>query len=256
MSDSKVGAANYLNPPAVRSVRYTRNFIKTAVCELRFPTLLELESSPPRAFQRLIRKDYPFYEPRVIESGSGNDGMEREHHYLFRSKDQHWTVVVKSFALALETSKYTEFGDFAARLKEVLHHATEMIDSDFFTRVGLRYMNSVPIGDDGPQGWIRDELAAPIFGGVLGGPKVCRMVVQGSLKDGGGYSLRHGISDSDEGAKVIERGYLLDFDYFKEGVELQEVDSLIAAFNEINFAFFSWCLGPKAFECLGEGKPK
>src|SRR5687767_698633 len=111
--------ARVLNPPAVPSVRYTTNFINTAVCELRFPTLLELEAVAPRAFQSSIRKDYPHYEPQIVEQVAGEEVM-REHRYLFRSKDQRWTLSVKSYAISLETSKYHDFEDFFERLVRVL----------------------------------------------------------------------------------------------------------------------------------------
>src|SRR5262249_49156853 len=128
----------YLNPPTVAPVRYTRNFITTAVCELRFPTLMELETKPPRAFQAKIRKKYPSYEPQIVEQVGAPSGLNREQHYLFRSKDHHWTVTVKSASIAVETSKYVDFEDFFVRFSEVIGHAREMIDSDFFTRVGFR----------------------------------------------------------------------------------------------------------------------
>ena len=37
--------------PAVEPLEFERNFVRLAVCELRFPTLLELENASPVAFQ-------------------------------------------------------------------------------------------------------------------------------------------------------------------------------------------------------------
>ena len=45
-------------------VEFERNFIKAAVCELRFPTLLEFrKTKPPVQLQRELQKEYPYYEP-------------------------------------------------------------------------------------------------------------------------------------------------------------------------------------------------
>lgn len=242
-----------LSPPTVASVKYDRNFIKTAVCELRFPTLLELETKPPTAFQAKVRKSYPFFEKQVVEQ-VGAEAMTREQHYLFRSKDKNWTVVVKSSSLALETSKYIDFQDFLDRFTEVMNYARAMIDSDFFTRVGLRYMNAIPMQGGNPEGWIRPELIRPIAGGVLGATKVSRALVQGFLENGE-YSMRHGFVTGEAG-KGEPPSYTLDFDYFKEGVEFGEVIPLLKQFNETNFSLFIWCLDDKAKKVLGEGKAK
>jgi len=264
-----------LKPPAVKRVRYQKNFIKTAVCELRFPTLLELESRPPIIFQKKIRRNYPFYEPQIVELTAG-DETSREHRYLFRSKDQHWTVSVKSFALGIETSKYIDFEDFFSRFKEIFASAKSMIDADFFTRIGLRYINTIPLQDDVVDGWVRPELIAPLTADVLGEANRYLSIIQGEM-DEGHFSLRHGMRDetqrtlsdeditrheADAGKKPasamqpVTRSYQLDFDYYNENVESDAVESCIRRFNDINFALFTWCLGEKAIKLLGEGRPK
>lgn len=248
-------AKKFLSPPAVPRVRYQRNFIKTAVIELRFPTLLELESKPPTKFQSLIRKSYPFYEPQVVQHVGGADVGAPEHHYLFHSKDKKWTVVIKSFAVAIETSKYEDFENFFTRFQEILQSAKEIIDSDFFTRVGLRYVNSIPIEDGNPEGWIRSDLIRPITGGVLGDTESCASIIQGYMERGR-YGFRHGLHGIDGDNKSGVPNYRLDFDYYEENVEFGDVEKLIRLFNEVNFSFFSWCLGDKAKKILGEGKPK
>lgn len=242
-----------LSPPAVKRVEYSQNFIKTAVCELRFPTLLELEGKPPRAFQTKIRKGYPFYEAQTLQLGGPGEGSV-QHQYLFRSKDEKWTVSIKSFSIGLETTKYVDFEAFFTRLMDVLKNAAELIDSDFFTRVGLRYVNAVPISDGKLDGWIRPDLVCAITGGVLGDPASFGSIIEGRTQRGT-YTLRHGMLKSSNQQEQVDN-YQLDFDYAKENVEIAEVDSLIKYFNETNFSFFYWCLGDKAHKFLGDGKPK
>lgn len=248
-------AISSLTPPAIPAVRYAKNFIKTAVCEFRFPALLELEAKPPHAFQKLIRKAYPTYEPQVVEMGLGEESL-RENRYLFRSADKNWTVSVKSFAISLETSKYVDFEDFYARLMIVLRSAEPLIDADFFTRIGLRFINKVPIADGDSEEWINSELLAPMQNKVLGDLSKYGCVLAGSLKNGN-YVLRHGMgSDESPNTKGAKSEYNLDFDYFCENVESSAVPELLNEFHQTNFAFFNWCLGPKAKAFLGEGKLK
>jgi len=50
-----------LSVPDVSRVQYAHNFIRLAVCEFRFPTLLEFEQECPLGFQKAMRKQYPHY---------------------------------------------------------------------------------------------------------------------------------------------------------------------------------------------------
>lgn len=248
-------AFQVLNPPAITSVKYRHNFIKTAVCEVRFPTLLELEQAPPRVFQARIRKLYPYYEAQLLEQVGAPDGIFQEPSYLFRSKDRYWTVTMKSASLALETSHYSTFEEFYERFAYILECAKDIIDSDFFTRVGLRYINFVPIEGGSVEGWIRNELIAPLLTNAIGSTKNYAALIHGYLERGE-YTMRHGMKlPADSGATPSET-YTLDFDYFRENVELAEVKELLAYFHEKNFAFFHWSLGDKAKEKLGEGIAK
>jgi hypothetical protein len=51
-----------LRLPEVERAQFKKNFINTAVCELRFPTILEYETKQPVELQRALRKEYPEYE--------------------------------------------------------------------------------------------------------------------------------------------------------------------------------------------------
>lgn len=241
-----------LNPPTTPRVRYSHNFLKNAVCELRFPTQLELETKPPTVFQAKIRKLYPHFEHQVIEQVGAPDALSQEVQYLFRSKDRKWTIGVKSSSISIETSSYVDFEDFYAKINQALLSARELIDSDFFTRVGLRYINQIPIDGDTPEDWIAPQLIRPVIDEVLGYTQSYASSIQGYLEDGS-YSFRHGFKRDNPDSPLR---YTLDFDYYEEGVEIGEVERLLKSFNEKNFSFFSWCLGEKAKAYLGEGKPK
>ena len=241
---------SYLNPPKVTSVRYAHNFIKTAVCELRFPVQLDLESKPPSNFYKKIRKNYPHFETQIVSTGHPEDNGE--HRYLISSKQRDWTINLRAMSFAVETSKYKDFEDFFGKFNGLLSKASDLIDSDFFTRVGLRYINVINIPDTKPDGWIRPELIGALSSGVLGDVKTKVSVVQGALENGGEYVLRQKMQPDSSGG--LE--YYLDYDYFKNDVEFKELEGLIRYFHDLNFSFFYWCLGEKAIKYLGEGVKK
>ena len=150
-----------LNVPRTEPVALPRNPIHTAVCELRFPTLVELEERGPAIAQRRLRKIYPHFEPgSAVQIGPGSD-FHREKRFVFKSKLRDSSVSLRASAIALETDACGRFEEFARRLREVLDVTSSLIDSDFFTRVGLRYINMLPTGGS-PGGWINPMLIAPL----------------------------------------------------------------------------------------------
>ena len=61
-SDEGAECARALNVPEQPRVVYRRNLIRLATCEVRFPTILALETAAPESFQKAIRKVYPHFE--------------------------------------------------------------------------------------------------------------------------------------------------------------------------------------------------
>lgn len=250
---------NPLDVPNEESVRYSTNYIKTAVCELRFPTLLELENSPPNKLQSALRKDYPYYNVEQSVSINLGSAPTSGKGYIFESKKRDWAITLKPSTLSLETNKYTDFNDFIDRFTAMVNAAKDLLDTDFFTRVGLRYINHVPLPGNHMDrkdiaNWINPVLVAPLTGGELGTLSTFRCEVGGHLKDGG-YTFSHGFTpptNNDRDSLL----YMLDYDYFKDGVEFDDVSNVITQFNKQNFNLFKWSLGDEAKKALGAGEKK
>jgi uncharacterized protein (TIGR04255 family) len=235
--------------------RYARNFLQQVVCELRFPTLFELNDKvPPEHFARALRKKYPHHSHQVQEINVNGDSVDRSHVHVFQSKALDFSVTLRPSAITLEATKYQSFEDLVNRIDTVLELAPDVIDSDFFTRIGLRYINAIPMNiGDAPadvtpfKGWVRDELVAPLFGASLGTVSEYAGRI-GGTSDFGGYMLRHGIGQN---SKTLRQDYVLDFDFWQEPVELAEAIATIRTLHAHQFTMFDWSLGPKAKEYLG-----
>lgn len=249
--DALAESLTSLNLPDVQEVEFERNFIKAAVCELRFPTLLEFETKPPVQLQKALRKDYPYYEPaQSVSVGPGV--VNRETSYLFKARKKDWTVSFKASAIALETSRYSNFEEFSERLENLFATSRSLLDTDFFTRVGLRYIDEIPIEDGELAGWVRDELVAPLTQGVYGTVEHFLQEVRGFTAIGR-YTFRHGMVGS---APEERKVYNLDLDFYDENVPFDSVLSMVSQFNQQSFRFFSWAIGPKARNRLGKAIAK
>lgn len=249
-----------LNVPLEESVRYETNYIKTAVCELRFPTLLELETTPPVKLQLALRKLYPFYrEEQSVSLNLGSTPTSGKV-YIFESKKRDWTISLKPSSISLETKKYTDFDDFNERFSFMYNASSKFLDTDFFTRVGLRYINNVPLPSNNMDRkdiskWINEVLVAPLISDELGSLTAFNSDISGHTEYGG-YTFRHGFAPPASQSNEQAISYLLDYDYFKEGVEYDDVIDIVKKFNAQNYNLFKWSLGEEAIKALGKGKTK
>ena len=108
-------------------------------------------------------------------------------------------------------------------------------------------MNAIPLsGEDLPANIVNHALVAPLADRVFGTVSKFVQEVRGQTESGY-YTLRHGFAED-----IQEQGphYLLDFDFYAEDVEAQNVVELVGKFRHESFAFFIWCLGPQLREKL------
>jgi uncharacterized protein (TIGR04255 family) len=238
-----------LTLPSVERVRFEKNFIKTAVCELRFPALLELETNPPVQLQKALKKDFPHYER---QQSVGLTNLEKEVRHLLRSRKGDWLVSIKSSSIALETNHYSHFEEFSAQLEILIDKSKPFLDTDFFTRVGLRYINEIQIENGKIEGWIRDELIAPVVRGVYEAVDRFLQEVRGKTSSGK-YTFRHGIAGLEENKRDL---YTIDYDFYNENVEIDAVIPLVSEFNHESFEFFLWAIGPKVRASMGKSIPE
>jgi uncharacterized protein (TIGR04255 family) len=237
----------FLDVPEAGAAHYARNFIRLAVCELRFPTLFEIESeTPPLALAKALRREYPTHELLKYSVSIGAPVTPSNGH-VFRSKKGRWTVTLRASALSVETSDYASFDELAQRMGFVLKAAEGTIDTDFFTRVGLRYINVLPCEPERAADWINPALVGPLAAGTYGSVHEYWQRVQGPTAVGG-YTFHHGVQVV-PGAPARE--YLLDFDFFKEDVPVAETLDVVRKLHQLEFSMFRWSLGPKAEEFLG-----
>jgi len=232
-----------LNLPDYEIKEYKRNLIKIAVCELKFPVILELENKPPSSsFHSSIRKDYPHYERRTSINLQSNSNV-KETIYVFLSRNQDWTLSIRPSSISLETNKYTSFTDFTKRLIKVASSASGFIDSNFYTRVGLRYVDTIPIDKDSFEDWINPDLVKLLTSGIYGQPDLYWQNIRSNCQYGK-FTFQHGIQNSNVNQ------YILDFDFYKENVEVNEVNELLINLHRESLKLFFWSIHKKSYDYM------
>jgi uncharacterized protein (TIGR04255 family) len=231
---------------------YKRNFLRQAVCELRFPTLMELgDPRPPASLVTALRKEYPHLDlANELTVGIGGTGSNNTHTHLFRSSKLTWTVSVKQSALSVETTAYTDYAHMRERVLRVVEAAAKVIDSDFFTRIGLRYINVIDRDTDSAVDWVNPALVAPILSGKFTGIQDYAGRLQLATADGG-CLLQHGIRMKPKHVrKETVPEYFLDIDSFRNDVAVSDTAAALDAMHTQVFSFFDWAISPGAREYL------
>lgn len=232
-----------LNVPYVKSVRYARSFLKQAVCELRFPTLFSLDvPKPPISFANALRHDYPNHD-LVTAVGLNSKEVTRDAVHTFRSRNGKCVVTLKTNAVLLETSAYESFADFHARLGVVIAAAKPVIDSSYFTRVGLRYINQIPHTSGKLADWVNPELVGPLSNGIFGQVLEHSGRIVGTTQDGQ-YILHHGFRADEDFLKAP--AYSIDADLSAEDVAVEAVSATVERLHQHAVNLFHWSLGPAA----------
>ncbi|OXI75264.1 hypothetical protein CFB81_00720 [Burkholderia sp. AU28863] len=241
------GGKRILNVPPAPKTHFPRNLIGQAVCELRFPTIFEIEDrKPPAAFWKAIKHSFPLHD--VLNNVNvGPSSVVQGSAHQFRSKQNRWVAVLRPSAITLETTRYSSFEDFEQQLKIVLEAAERTIDSDFFTRVGLRYINTLPCGVDQIDGWLNASLARPLADNIFGDVSEYWQQTRGETNLGG-FLFQHGIAM--DAKNQDRRRYILDFDLYREDVDVSEAMDTVRKLHDLEFSLFSWTLGDKARQYL------
>lgn len=201
---------------------------------------------PPAQFASAIRKAYPIFETTNQLTIGLDSTHDTNHIHLFKSQKGHWTITLKQNAFSLETTSYTRHDKMREKVEELLAAALPVIDSEFFTRIGLRYINHIDVGADPLDGWINEDLTAPLqkklFYGVAeyGG----KLLVEA---DDGGCLLQHSIQLGPKlrDGTVSPPAYILDIDAFRTDVAVGDAMETLDGMHQQAFNVFDWAIGPK-----------
>lgn len=205
--------------------------LQLVVCQVRFD-----EAEAPndrkaarRFFTQLGGIDGPFpklsqiqtqrvtIDPQALPGETPMTEQQRGWRFSDREGDRHVTLLPGS--LALETTAYRSWDEFAPHLERALNVLGDEVDPAIEQRLGLRFVNLIILDEVheavGWEGYIAADLLAPGGHPVLGSGVVAaqhRVVLD--LGDELRCLLNYGLVPDANGAGRV--GYLLDLDIFRE----------------------------------------
>ena len=163
-------------------VIYRKPQLAEVICQLRFPTILNISAEEPAQFQEAIRNLVPVYSlrhdqpaPKLTGVGTPLAKLEPQPpvvNYHFVSADNKWRLNLTNHFISLSTLAYPGWEEFAGRFDLPLAEFIRRYKPAFFERIGLRYVNifSRKALEVEGEAW-RELIEAPWLG-VLSQPDV------------------------------------------------------------------------------------
>ncbi|KLI96927.1 TIGR04255 family protein, partial [Luteimonas sp. FCS-9] len=166
-----------------------------------------------------------------------------------------WLATIKHSSVSIENSGYDGYADLRRRVLQLVSAVEEIIESDVWTRVGLRYINAIDVHGDPAEGWVNDALVGPLQSDAFAVVSDYSGRIASAV-DGGGCLLQHGLrfNEDQSGAENQYMTYVFDFDVYRNEVAVQDTAAALDDIHAQAFNLFDWCLGPKAREQLSATK--
>lgn len=156
--------------------------VHEVICQLRFPTILSINTTEPADFQEMIRGEFPQYvrrqspmPPKVVAGRLEQQSPVTNYHFL--SEDGRWKLNLTKDFISLSTLHYTDWETFARQLDKPLAAFIRTYQPAYFQRVGLRYINVFSRAKLGLEGFLWRELFASAYLGAMNEPDVTEEAV-------------------------------------------------------------------------------
>ncbi|MEG0780607.1 MAG: TIGR04255 family protein [Oscillospiraceae bacterium] len=156
---------------------YAKSPLHEVICQLRFPTILAIDTAEPAALQEAVRGDFPRYAvqkeqpaPQIVGVGTPNPRLEQAApvtNYNFVSTDNLWKINLTRNFIAFSTLSYHGWEDFGKKLDKPLAQFIRIYSPAFFERIGLRYVNITSRKALGLGNTPWAELFTPAYAGIL-----------------------------------------------------------------------------------------
>jgi len=255
--------------PERKRVVYKKNPLDRVVCQLRFPPILKIDAEVPANFQERIRKEFPIFSeaaelklefPSAVQGAVSPEMMEKLvqpaiRNYEFASDDGTWKVNLTRSFIALTTTKYTRWEEFKSKFELPLSSFIEIYSPDYFTRVGLRYIDLVKRSVLGLADVAWDDLLQPYVIGMLSTPEVGNSIQdfesKNEIKLEDGESTARIITKLFELPESGEICFIFDSDFFSQSkINVEQAIDKLDYFNLRSSRLIQWCITGRLHDAM------
>lgn len=240
---------------ATEKKKYRNNFLTNVICRLDFRPIPEIDKLFLDKYRTAIKGEFPKIEEKKVvgfaakfEKGKSVEHAQMPEKPIFHYKDvnEKNTIILSDDHLAIESRNYINFKEFKKIIELALDTFLGFFNSPDFTRLGLRSINQIVLNKGNPFVWNR--YIDPSFVSVIDrffnrSPNIARMMSQVILTyDDYKINFNYGMHNSEFPAKISRKEFILDFDFYTEYVEQDQIIPLLKNFNKESAIMFERCI--------------
>lgn len=244
--------------PHSKRVIFDKNPLREVICQLRFPTILEIGVEPPARFQNLIRSTYSLYSREDVSQSLPKEisslleqlrfpfpGQAQGTTHKFGTEHETRFISLSAEFIAVTEREYHRWELFVQEVEKAQGALEEVYRPAFYARVGLRYQDVIDrelLGLDKP--W--SALINPCLAGMLGSKELSQDIREIETESliivpevrGGFVRLRHGLRKAADNGRLV---YVIDSDFYtRERSDRNEVIGILDRFRRSAGDLFRW----------------
>lgn len=236
-------------------MKYRHNFVTNAICRLDFRSGPDLNRDLLNRFRDAVKVEFPEVKEQTIKALEARfeNGVllqpsqlpdKQIFHYIDAKAENQITLAPDN--LTIESLKYVNFREFRRIIELALDNFKNLAENPDFTRLGLRYINQIIISKGNPLAWtkyVNSAFVSVIERFFEKSPNLARAMSQVVLNyDEYKLNFNYGIHNSEFPAKISRKEFILDFDYYTEYVEEDNILPLLTKFNIESAIMFEKCI--------------
>lgn len=235
--------------------KYRNNFLTNVLCRLDFRPILEIDKPFLDKFRAAIKGEFPIIEEQWkkgfearIEKGKvvKHSEIPEKPRYLYKDANEENIITLAEDHVVIDSRNYITFKEFRKIIDLTIDTLTNFNINPDYTRLGLRYINQIVLNKGNPFEWKR--YIEPSFVSVTDrffdrNPNIARMMGQVILNhDDYKVNFNYGMHNSEFPAKISRKEFILDYDFYTEYVEQDQIISLLKKFNIESAIMFEKCI--------------
>ncbi len=235
--------------------KYRNNFLSHVICRLDFRPVPEIDKSFLEKFRTEIKKDFPVVEDQSMR-GIGAEfkaGKLVKHSelpekpiFLYKDTNEENLITLAEDHLVIDSLQYVTFKEFRKNIDLVIDTLTSFKTNPDYTRLGLRYINEIVLNRGNPFEWGRyiDTSFVSVSDRFFKkSTNMARMMGQVILvHDDYKVNFNYGMYNSEFPARISRKEFILDYDFYTEYVEQDQIMPLLKKFNKESAIMFEQCI--------------
>jgi uncharacterized protein (TIGR04255 family) len=235
--------------------KYRNNFLTNVICRLDFRPIAKIDKPFLEEFRAIIKGDFPIIEEKRVKGFAAKfeQGKVVEHTemaekplFIYKDANEENIITLTDSYLIIDSRSYITFREFRIIIELMIDTLTGFNINPDYTRMGLRYINQIVLNKGNPFIWnkyIDSSFVSVSDRFFERSSNIARMMGQVVLNyDDYRVNFNYGMHNSEFPAKISRKEFILDFDFYTEYVEQDQIMPLLKRFNIESAIMFERCI--------------